>query len=178
MTCAISKDDLISMVDEIFSSMAGMELRPLPTILRPDRENGYIVSAVQIVGTWKGAVRLDTELPLARQACARLLGVDPSGLSPDDIRDAAGELANITGGSVKALVAPTSSLSLPSVAMGNNYELSFPHGKVILETSFAHESGTLLVSVLEKQHAGYANGVTCSTPNGEAPYPKQDDPTA
>ena len=38
--------------------------------------------------------------------------------------DAAGELANITGGSVKTLLAPTCSLSLPSVVMGRDYEFS------------------------------------------------------
>jgi len=151
MTCAIGKDQLINVVDEIFSSMAGMKLTPTAATLRPDKQNGYIVSAVQIVGNWQGAVRLDTDLELARQVCGRFLGVEPADLSPDDIRDAAGELANITGGSVKALIAPTCSLSLPSVVMGQNYEFCLPQGRIIQESSFSHESGTLLVSIFEKQ---------------------------
>ena len=147
----ISRDELITVVDEIFGSMAGMQLTPSATIDRPNVGAGYIVSAVQIVGAWQGAVRLDTDMELARQACANLMGVAPDGLSPEDIRDAAGELANITGGSVKALLAPTSSLSLPSVVMGQNYEFSLPQGKVVQESSFRHESGILLVSIIEKQ---------------------------
>lgn len=151
MTCTIGHDELVHVVDEIFSSMAGMHLAPSPSPVQFDRQKGYVVSAVQIVGEWQGAVRLDTDIELCRLVCSRFLGVEPGDLSPDDLRDAAGELANITGGSVKALIAPTCSLSLPSVVMGQNYEFSLLQGKVIQETSFLHDSGHLLVSVLEKQ---------------------------
>jgi chemotaxis protein CheX len=151
MTCTIGKDELIHVVDEIFSSMAGMTLAPDPSPVHFDRQKGYVVSAVQIVGDWQGAVRLDTDIELCRLACSRFLGVEPGDLSADDLRDAAGELANITGGSVKALLAPNCSLSLPSVVMGQNYEFSVLQGKVIQELSFLHDSGHLLVSVLEKQ---------------------------
>lgn len=151
MTCSIGKDELIQVIDEIFSNMAGMQLAPAATPVPFDRQKGYVVAAVQIVGDWQGAVRLDADLDFCRQVCARFLGVEPGDLSPDDIRDAAGELANITGGSVKALIAPTCSLSLPSVVVGQNYEFSVLQGKVIQEISFLHDSGHLLVSVLEKQ---------------------------
>ena len=69
MICAISKDELVEAVDEIFSSMAGMQLIPSDTTVRPDKDAGYIVSVVQIVGVWQGAVRLDIDIGLARQAC-------------------------------------------------------------------------------------------------------------
>ena len=153
MTCSFGQDELIQVVDEIFSSMADMKLVPAPSRAHFDRQKSCIVSAVQIVGDWQGAVRLDTDLELCRVVCSRFLGVEPGDLSPDDIRDAAGELANITGGSVKALLAPTCSLSLPSVVMGRDYEFAVLQGKVILESSFLHDSGHLLVSVLEKQGA-------------------------
>ena len=151
MTCELSKEELIKIVDEIFGSMAGMPLTPADTDLGPDKEQGYIVSAVQIVGEWQGAVRLDIDLQLARQACSRLLGVSPEELSADDIRDAAGELANMVGGSVKTVVAPICSLSLPSVVMGQNYQFSVLQGKTILQSCFSHESGNLVVSILEKK---------------------------
>ena len=150
MICTLSRDQLANVVDEVFGVMAGMQLAPSVSMYQPNKKDGYIVSAVQIVGAWKGAVRLDIDLAFARHACAHLLGVDPAELSEDDIRDAAGELANMTGGSVKTLLAPTSSLSLPSVAMGQNYEFSFPQGKILQQSSFRHESGGLQVSVVEK----------------------------
>jgi chemotaxis protein CheX len=142
------------LVDEIFGSMAGMQLTASPTIIQFNTRTGYVVSAVQIVGDWQGAVRLDIDLELARRACANLVGLEPDDLSAQDIRDAAGELANMTGGSVKALCSPTSRLSLPSVAMGRDFEFTVSQGTVILESSFSHPCGVLTVSVIEKESAG------------------------
>jgi chemotaxis protein CheX len=154
MTCEISSADLASVVDEIFGSMAGMQLTASPTIIQSNARTGYVVSAVQIVGDWQGAVRLDIDLELARRACANLVGLEPDDLSAQDIRDAAGELANMTGGSVKALCSPTSRLSLPSVAMGRDFEFTVSQGTVILESSFSHPCGVLTVSVIEKESGG------------------------
>lgn len=154
MTCEISNTDLMSVVDEIFGSMAGMQLTASPTIIEFNTRTGYVVSAVQIVGDWQGAVRLDIDLELARRACANLVGLEPDDLSAQDIRDAAGELANMTGGSVKALCSPTSRLSLPSVAMGRDFEFTVSQVTVILELSFSHPCGALTVSVIEKQSGG------------------------
>lgn len=153
MTCAIGKHDLVGIVDEIFFAMAGMKLAPETAISGPDRRGAYIVSAVQIVGEWQGAVRLDIDFELMREACSRLLAVDAAALSPADIRDGAGELANITAGCVKALLAPTCNLSLPSVVIGRDYEFCVFQGKLVLEASFAHQAGKLLVSVLERQRS-------------------------
>jgi len=154
MTCEIGRNDLVSVVNEIFGSMAGLQLTPSSTVIEFDSRTRYVVSAVQIVGDWQGAVRLDIDLELARRACANLVGLEPEELSAQDIRDAAGELANMTGGSVKALCSPTSRLSLPSIAMGRDFEFTVSQGAVILQLSFSHPSGALTVSVIEKQSGG------------------------
>lgn len=154
MICEIGSPDLVSVVDEIFGSMAGMQLAASPAIIEFNSGTGHVVSAVQIVGDWQGAVRLDIDLELARQACANLVGLEPGDLSPQDIRDAAGELANMVGGSVKAICSPTSRLSLPSVAMGRDFEFTVSQGTVIEQLSFLHASGALTVSVIEKQSSG------------------------
>ena len=70
MKCQVSSGDLTDVVNEIFSAMAGMHLAPSPGIVAFDRRGGYVVSSVQIVGDWQGAVQLDIDLALARQACA------------------------------------------------------------------------------------------------------------
>jgi len=153
MQITISGADLMGIVDEIFGAMAGMQLAPCEGVLKCDTGQDYVVSAVQVVGDWQGAVRLDIDMGLARKACANLTGVEGSELSPQDIRDAAGELANMVGGSVKALCANTSRLSLPSVAIGHDFEFTFSQGKVIQALSFSHEFGRLTVSVIERQES-------------------------
>ena len=151
MFVEISSTDLTGLVNEIFGAMAGMELRACPNVIAFDTRNEYVVSAVQIVGDWQGAVRLDIDMELARRACANLTGVETAELSQQDVRDAAGELANMVGGSVKALCAHSSRLSLPSVAMGRAFEFTLCQGTVIQALSFTHESGGLTVSVIQKQ---------------------------
>jgi CheY-specific phosphatase CheX len=151
MPTEISVADLASAVDEIFGSMAGMQFSVNPSRSEPQARCGYVVSSVQIVGEWQGAVRLDIDLELARQACANLIGVEAADLSEHDICDAAGELANMTAGSVKRLCAPDSRLSLPSVAMGRDFEFTVSQGTVIQSASFLHPSGAMTVSIVQKE---------------------------
>jgi chemotaxis protein CheX len=151
MLAEISGTDLTAIVDDIFGAMAGMQLLPCNKVVTFDAQNGHVVSVVQIVGDWQGAVRLDIDLDLARRACANLTGVEVSELSPQDVRDAAGELANMVGGSVKALCAHGSRLSLPAVTIGRDFEFSLCQGAVIQALSFSHGTGALTVSVIERQ---------------------------
>jgi chemotaxis protein CheX len=151
MGTVIGLTELNSLTKEIWSSMANMNLEPSLEVVRPDKENGYVVASVQIVGAWKGAVRLDMDMKLARLTTANLLAVEESEVSQDDIRDSAGELANMTGGSFKGLLSQPCNLSLPSVAIGNNYEFTIKNGKITLESSFLSDSGILLVTIIERQ---------------------------
>ncbi len=150
MIAKIDCEELTGVVEEIFGSMAGIELVPCATVIAPAPGASYVTSAVQIVGDWQGAVRLDIELELARRVCANLMGVDANELSPQDICDAAGELANMTGGSVKSLCAPHCGLSLPSVVTGQGYEFTIPQGTLVQASSFRHECGVLTVSIIER----------------------------
>jgi chemotaxis protein CheX len=81
-----------------------------------------------------------------------LLGVQEADVSLEDMRDAAGELANMTGGGLKALMPQPSRLSLPTVATGDaSLEFEIRHGRVILESSLSSDLGRLLVTVVEKE---------------------------
>ena len=151
MLVEIGNAELATIVDDIFGAMAGMQLVPCQGVVGFAPGAEYVASAVQIVGDWQGAVRLDIALELARRACANLTGVEPAELSPQDVRDAAGELANMVGGSVKTLCAHSARLSLPTVAMGRDFEFSLCQGTVVQASSFSHSTGVLTVSVIERQ---------------------------
>lgn len=146
----IGLSELNNLTKEIWSSMANMPLEPCAEISRPAKESGYVVASVQVVGGWKGAVRLDMDMGLARATAANLLAVDESEVSQDDIRDSAGELANMTGGSFKGLLTTPCNLSLPSVAIGTNYDFTIKHGRVALESSLQGAAGKLLVTIIER----------------------------
>jgi chemotaxis protein CheX len=161
MAVEISSAELTAIVDEIFGAMAGMQLLPRSQPATCDTQCAYVVSAVQIVGQWQGAVQLDIDMGLARRTCANLTGVDPAELSQDDVRDTAGELANMVGGSVKALVANSSRLSLPTVTIGRDFEFTFSLGTLVQSLSFVHQCGGLKVSVIERQERAQRPVLSC-----------------
>ena len=70
-----------------------------------------------------------------------------------DIGDAFGEIANMLGGSVKALVDGPCSLSLPTVIGGTQYTLTVPGSTVLNESWFASAGHPLAVRVLQRASA-------------------------
>jgi chemotaxis protein CheX len=146
--CLIHHSDIKQMTDEIWSGMLQIEVKPQPATGMTRRGIG---ACVQITGAWEGAVRVDCSIELARLATARFLAVNPSEVQIDQIRDAMGELANMSAGSVKPLLPRPCQLSLPSVADGSDYTLTVPQGDVVLESEFEYQGEGLCVTLLQRR---------------------------
>lgn len=142
-------DVLTNLAMEVWASMADIQLTPA----EPSQPASYpapcVVSGVQIQGAWQGSVRLYMELPLVLQTTARMLMADASEISSDELRDAAGELANMTGGSFKALLPEPCSLSLPTVLHGVEPATEPGAEQPALQTWLTSEFGQVAVTVLE-----------------------------
>ena len=121
-TLALTRDDVVRVTQEIWGSMLSLDLIPVGSAWREDEVG--VVGCVQIVGAWEGAIRLDLSPALAIKAAAAFAGIQPAEVTPDAIRDAAGELANITAGSIKVLLPGPSHLSLPVVGGRNGLQSS------------------------------------------------------
>lgn len=147
----ISFSDVQELTHDIWSTMAGTELTPAAGDVPINKLDGYIVASVQIIGTMQHVVRLDLDTSLVREAAASLLGLTAEELTMEDIRDAAGELANMTGGSLKALLPAPSSLTIPSVVVGTDYEFTVPHGDRIVEYDFVSSSGNMKLCIMERR---------------------------
>ena len=68
----------------------------------------------------------------------------------DDVRDALGELANMLGGNIKALLPAPSQISLPAVAIGSDYELSVVGTGEVARVAFTCDGQPLLVTLLQR----------------------------
>jgi len=150
--CLIHQSDICQMTNEIWSGMLQIDLHPV----EKNNDANYKVgvgACVQITGAWEGAVRVDCSLKLARLATARFLATAPAEVEIEQIRDAMGELANMSAGSVKPLLPRPCQLSLPSVADGTDYTLTVPQGEVVLESGFEFEGERLSVTVLQRRHS-------------------------
>jgi chemotaxis protein CheX len=103
-----------SIAQEAWSALVGDDefLVPLPGGLPDDALSSW----VEIVGPWTGTVVLTCGRSTAEELSRSLLKEHaPPVLDQDDIEDALGELANVVGGNVKAVLPGPSVLGLPEV---------------------------------------------------------------
>jgi hypothetical protein len=110
----IDEETVQSITQEAWSALIGDDefLVPLPGGLPDDA----ISSWVEVVGPWTGAVVLTCGRTTAEELSRCLLAEHaPPVLDDGDIQDALGELANVVGGNVKAVLPGPSVLGLPEV---------------------------------------------------------------
>jgi chemotaxis protein CheX len=114
ITDLLDAETVQSIVQEAWSALVGEDeyLVPVPGEL-PDEP---LSSRVEIVGPWNGSVALTCGRSTAEELSRCLLAEHaPPVLDAEDVEDALGELANVVGGNVKAVLPGPSVLGLPEV---------------------------------------------------------------
>lgn len=132
----------------VWESMLGMEL--IPGMGEPLADAGKtLTGCVQITGAWHGAVTLRCTANAAAKFAEAMFGCPASDLSLEEIRDALGELSNMTAGSVKGCLEGTCHLGIPAVAEGLDYLVTVPRAKEISTVHFTVDGSTLEIAVFE-----------------------------
>ena len=111
-------DQMFAIAEQVFSAMIDGDVGPLqrwwgqvPTVVDP------IVGWVDAHGAWSGRVALTTSQLVADDLTRALLEMDAAEeVDAEDLVDAFGELANVVGGNLKALLPNPGTLGLPHVA--------------------------------------------------------------
>jgi hypothetical protein len=114
ITDLLDEETVLSIAQEAWSALVGDDefLVPLPGGLPDDALSSW----VEIVGPWNGTVVLTCGRSTAEELSRALLKQHaPPVLDLEDIEDALGELANVVGGNVKAVLPGPSVLGLPEV---------------------------------------------------------------
>lgn len=111
-------DPVYVIAQEVFSAMIDGEDGHLRAWAGPEPALTDEVHAwVDVRGPVQGRVLLSTEQPTARRMTRALLAMEPDEAVGDaDLADALGEVANVVGGNLKALVADPGALTLPEVS--------------------------------------------------------------
>jgi chemotaxis protein CheX len=136
-------------VTDIWATILDLELEPIDSESLP-AETRVLTGCVQITGDWDGAVTLECSEALARRASAIMFGLDETDLSDEDLHDTVGELTNMTAGNVKATLAGSCSLSLPSVTSGPEHRVSIPGTRVLERLAFACGEHLLVACHLQR----------------------------
>jgi chemotaxis protein CheX len=141
---SVTTEDLGQIVEEVLLTF-------LPELSRANPEDDQpttVAAIVHISGTWTGSVVVSCSDDLATRTAGRMLEAEPSSLTAEDISDALGEVANMVGGGVKAMMPEPSMLSLPVVAFGGGR--NFVPGTIEVQSArWVYQGQPLTVTVLE-----------------------------
>jgi chemotaxis protein CheX len=122
----VNTADLAEMVEQVWVSYLDPEgISPLVQT-GDEAQPSEVHSSVSITGSWTGHIVYASSTVAAKKAAAAFLAVEPDEVSPEDLSDVLGELANIVGGNVKAMLPPGAQLSLPQVVLAPESATIYP----------------------------------------------------
>ncbi|MCO8272624.1 chemotaxis protein CheX [Actinoplanes sp. TRM 88003] len=123
----VNENDLAEMVEQVWESYLDPEgVSPLMQTY-DENQASEVHSSVSITGSWTGHVVYASSQQAARRAAAAFLAMAPDEVSEEDLSDVLGELANIIGGNVKAMLPPGALLSLPQVVLAPETTARYPN---------------------------------------------------
>jgi chemotaxis protein CheX len=141
---------LIESAQEIFSTMVMMEIslaadsNPAPHSLVDS-----ISGVIGLAGTRKGVLAIHLPKKVAISITSSFLGMEVEEMN-SDVEDAVGELANMLGGNLKAILSEKGkdiSLSLPTTISGQHYDYQTNKDAERIAILFACESGQFSIEL-------------------------------
>ncbi|WP_306204008.1 chemotaxis protein CheX [Actinoplanes sp. RD1] len=122
----VTEDDLAEMVEQVWASYLDPEgVSPLIPTADADQPT-EVHSTVSITGTWHGHLVYASSTQAAKKAAAAFLAMELDEVGQEDVSDVLGELANIVGGNVKAMLPAGCFLSLPTVVLAPQTASYYP----------------------------------------------------
>jgi chemotaxis protein CheX len=143
----VDEGDMTMIVESIFAELLGLSVQPAALPAEHGPAGGRLVGLVRIKGAWHGSVSVSCEQEAATRIAAVMLDREPRDAA--EVADAMGEVANMTGGNVKALLPGPSLLSLPEVAEEGTPAAAVP-GDLVSRLAFAIDGSPLVVTVVEQ----------------------------
>ena len=135
----------------VWSSILERELQLDPVGTWPLQRAGSLLSTVEIRGDWEGAVALQCSPQLAHRLAAAMFNLESQDTSASDTYDALGELTNMIGGNIKALLPAPAQLSLPQVADSLELPENLLGSTVLSQVSFADQGEPFHVFLLASE---------------------------
>ncbi len=143
----LGDEELCELTETVFESCVGMVLARIDDVEVPDPA---IVGYVHITGGWEGSVVVQCEDALARRLAAAMFGSDAASVSPEEVSDAIGEIANVTAGNVKSRLGVACQLSMPGHSNVLDIEAAFPQSQLIRRYTFEAEGMPVVVGILQR----------------------------
>lgn len=127
----------------------------------------WLVGCVHITGAWRGTITLAVPPQLARKIAER---IHPDGgeMHPEILGELVGELTNMLGGNLKALLPPPCYLSSPAVAVGDRFEPPGVTRQRVVRAEFEEDGWPFVATLSETEVAPGGRRRTPERPPGVA----------
>lgn len=141
-------DAVVSAVDRGIE-MTGLTSRCVGVSRAPGKQSGEVTGMIGVHGSVSGFVTVNMSQRLALQAVEGLLHEKFETLTPQVV-DGAGEVTNMLVGGVKANLAATEwafkNMTVPSVIIGEGYQVAFARGLEVIDVAFEIENGHAILA--------------------------------
>jgi CheY-specific phosphatase CheX len=141
------ENEIEQLTASIWDQVLQMSVEPDPAPLPGGQQT--LSACVHITGAWRGAVALSCDTGLATEAAAAMFGSAGPEQTVQDMQDAVGELVNMIGGNLKALLPETCALSLPAVVQGSDYTVRVPGSRLVTKSPFKCGTHSMCVSLMQ-----------------------------
>lgn len=143
----VCHSDILAITQNVLETMVNMGVveGEVPQPQSQDRMTG----CVQISGTWRGAVVIQTTEQFVRQASSEMLSIPAGDVTAADMEDILAEITNMVGGNIKSQVPSPSYLSLPSVTTGQDFNFRLNGAEVVSEVPMNSQNQPLNVLICE-----------------------------
>jgi chemotaxis protein CheX len=113
-------NELVPIVERLWQTTLKLPLRHLPdTSVLFTEAAPTLTASIRFGGTFPALLSLTCARSLAQSIAAAMFQVRADHATSKDVRDAIGEVINILGGNLKAVLSPSCQLALPAVAEGD-----------------------------------------------------------
>ncbi len=144
----IGEREIHEVVSSIWETVLGWKIQPASTLDLPQGNRGFRTGFIQIAGAWEGAIVCIGTDVLVRRAAAVMFGLNPDVPTIEMLHDALGELTNMVGGNLKALLPGPSFLCLPAVVEGSDYSVYVPSARPVIQAAFSSHEQPFTVKLL------------------------------
>lgn len=136
----------------VWEQTLGLSLDPAGA--DPSPHGRTVEGHVHISGRWNGTLVCQCSIGAARRAAHVMFGHGEEHGSTQEVQDAVGELTNMIGGNLKALMSDDGCfLSLPIVIEGSDYSVRVSGARVIARQAFTSDDEPVVVTLLEPARA-------------------------
>ena len=136
-------------LDAVGSAWTGTLRLPLEDAEFSPTLHPELSAFVQVMGDWQGLVVVCVSKQLAQAATGAMFELPADAVEPEMVRDAMGEMANVLGGAIKAGIAGTKGLSLPTVVQGEDHTVYVPDMSLAAVRAYRCEGQTMWVKLFE-----------------------------